>query len=432
MDPRTIVLIIVIVASVISMFLAPMLLGNLYVTIIIEIALAIIIITAIVAIVMSGKPKPELRTSKEKQAPQIASKSPAKIFPPKTFGKASSRIPAPTISKNIEAQYSLQKRESQGPETREPKTYDIIAKDIQEKKKELLEKIFNGNDEIISGINDSQVLKIVDISKESRPTSRLKRESISTSERYIGTRNIEEIIKHLRSKSEPKKFSILLTKNKVNANISLLVRNITDVKPIFPSNLVNAANEEIAIRGGGGIEGAITKGMLNDFFEQRENIAKILKRNKEFNESGTFKPGVILVTNSFKLKSNNIDFIIHARGPNGANKESWDTVIDAYFRAQYVTFNEKSLYKSEGIVIPFLSEGIYSTDDKWRKNVRSALGYSIVEFLNKLSEKDIDRYILFYIVSISADPFKDFLESLILFAEQESFEIRKIESIQRK
>lgn len=159
--------------------------------------------------------------------------------------------------------------------------------------------------------------------------------------------------------------------------------------------IVNAANEQLA--GGAGVCGAIFNAA--GWNELQEACNKYQENNHIRCQVGN-----ACITDSFKLKSSGIKYIIHAVGPDCRvikDEESQNVLLESAYKNS-LTLAEKNNLKS--IAFPFISSAIYAFPKKRAANV--ALN-TIIEYANNNSEIKEIHFVLF-----SKEDFDIFCETL--------------------
>lgn len=155
--------------------------------------------------------------------------------------------------------------------------------------------------------------------------------------------------------------------------------HIKNINPNKKAAIVNAANDNFVY--GLGIAGVISK-MLGDkkIESERESTNKKKQILKDFQKEDLF-PGISILTSSYNLKKENIDFIIQAVGPN---KSQLERIICTY-RSIVKLMKE---FEINIIYLPYISTGLFVDEkikDAWILYCIASLVFVIYDFISELN-----------------------------------------------
>lgn len=173
----------------------------------------------------------------------------------------------------------------------------------------------------------------------------------------------------------------LMAHFKING-VSIVIEK-GDITKSKTEAIVNAANEQLA--GGAGVCGAIFNAAGWKELQQACDKYKT-------NNSVRCNVGNACITDSFKLKSNGIKFIIHAVGPDCRvikNKETQNELLESAYKNSLI-LAEKNNIKS--IAFPFISSAIYAFPKERAATI--ALN-TIIEYTSNNSEIKEIHFVLF-------------------------------------
>ncbi len=176
---------------------------------------------------------------------------------------------------------------------------------------------------------------------------------------------------------------------KIN-NLNLVIEK-GDITKCKTEAIVNAANEELL--GGAGVCGAIFKAAGWNELQYACNQYPI-------NNGIRCSVGQACITDSFKLKSNGIKYIIHAVGPDCRiikDKTKQDQLLESAYKNSLI-LAEKNCIKS--IAFPFISSAIYAFPKERAANIaldtiiehtKTNINISSIHFI-LFSKEDLDLF----------------------------------------